>query len=81
MLYVYQIQAKLETCIQTRRLCRLTLPMGIAERGGNAQSHLCYSTNCNRWKGLITFFRRIEINFWNVAIENVSFRKSAASGS
>jgi len=33
----------------------------------------------NRWKGLITLFRKIEIRFWNVALENLEFRREVCS--
>jgi hypothetical protein len=32
-----------------------------------------------RWKGLIALGRRSEINFWNVAIENVEVRREVSS--
>jgi len=33
----------------------------------------------NNWKRLITLFRRIEIRFWNVALENVEVRREVCS--
>lgn len=33
----------------------------------------------NRWKGLITLIRRIQINFWNVATVYVGARNQASS--
>jgi hypothetical protein len=33
----------------------------------------------NRWKGLITLFRRIKIKFWNVALDKVDVRREVCS--
>jgi hypothetical protein len=33
----------------------------------------------DRWKGLITLFREIKINFWNVATANVGATNQASS--